>query len=87
MESLLRYYGLDWAGMVFAFVSLYYIGKQRKRGFLIGIGGNIAWLGFAILAESLANLLANIIYIALNCRGFWKWKHEKTASGSPTDEG
>jgi nicotinamide riboside transporter PnuC len=77
MEGIFRYYGFDWLGMFFAIISIYYLGKERKRGFLFGLAGNVSWMGFAILAESLANLLANLVYIGLNCRGFWNWKQKQ----------
>jgi nicotinamide riboside transporter PnuC len=76
MESLWKYYGVDWLGITFSMLSTYYLGKKRKRGFLIGMGGNLAFMAFGVLASSAANVVANGIYFFLNARGWWKWKEE-----------
>ena len=74
VESLWRYYGIDWVGIIFSMLSTYYLGRKRKRGFMLGIAGNLAFVGFGIMAESAANVVANSAYLFLNGRGWWKWK-------------
>ena len=74
VESLWRYHGIDWIGIVFSMLSTHYLGKKRKRGFLLGIAGNLAFVGFGIMAGSAANVVANGVYVILNVRGWWKWK-------------
>lgn len=81
--DLLRYQGSDWVGMVFAFISLYYLGKGRKLGFLLAIFGNISWVIFGMMTESVANILANCIYIVLNVVGWRRWKDKQ--AGHPTE--
>ncbi len=76
VESLWRYHGIDWLGIIFSMLSTYYLGKKRKRGFLLGIVGNIAFVAFGVMAESAANVVANGSYLILNSRGWWKW-HKK----------
>ena len=80
MEKIWKYYGTDWAGMILILISIYYLGKQKKRGFIFGMFGCTAWMAFAIMTESLANLLANFIYIILDGRGFLKWRRKQPAS-------
>jgi nicotinamide riboside transporter PnuC len=76
VESLWRYQGVDWVGIIFSMLSTYYLGKKRKRGFLLGIVGNLAFVAFGFMAGSLANVAANGTYLFLNARGWWKWKEE-----------
>jgi nicotinamide riboside transporter PnuC len=79
VESLWRYYGVDWVGILFSMLSTFYLGKKRKRGFLIGMAGNLAFMAFGVMAQSAANIVANGIYFLLNARGWWKWKEEPPA--------
>lgn len=74
MDWLWKYYGVDWAGTLFAVLSLYYLGKRKKRGFLFGILCNFAWLGFGYMSQSAANICSNLIYMGFNIHGWWKWK-------------
>lgn len=74
VESLWKYYGVDWVGIIFSMLSTHYLGKKRKRGFMLGLVGNLAFVGFGVLAGSAANVVANSAYLVLNTRGWWKWK-------------
>ena len=74
MDILFKYYGIDWTAMVMTCCFLYYVGEEKRSGFVFGILASIAWLAFGILAESIANVIANLIFITLNARGYLKWK-------------
>lgn len=74
MEILFKYYAIDWTAMVMTFCFLYYVGEKKRSGFVFGILASIAWLTFGILAESIANVIANVIFITLNVRGYLRWK-------------
>lgn len=74
MDGLARYYGADWVGMAGNLLALWYLSKQRKRGFLIGSIGCVGWLVFGILTNSAPSVLSNLIYIIMNVRGWRKWK-------------
>ena len=74
VERLWRYHGIDWLGIIFSMLSTHYLGRKRKRGFLFGIVGNLAFVAFGIMAESAANVVATSTYLILNSRGWWKWK-------------
>ena len=76
MESFSRFYGSDWVGMVGNLFSAWFLTKQRKLGFLIGIVGCIGWLIFGIVANSAPSVISNLIYIGINIRGWIKWKKE-----------
>lgn len=68
-----QYYGADWGGMLFTMVFLYLVGLKRRNAFLYGLVANLCWFVYAILSESVANGLANIIFAYLNIRGYIKW--------------
>ena len=81
MDILFKYYGIDWTAMVMTCCFLYYVGEEKRSGFVFGILASIAWLAFGILAESIANVIANLIFITLNARGYLKWKKKSSTSG------
>ena len=60
--------------MVFAALSLFYLGKHRKRGFALGIICNICWIIFGVMTHSAANIVANLIYMGFNVKGWREWK-------------
>ncbi|VAX40258.1 hypothetical protein MNBD_PLANCTO03-1504 [hydrothermal vent metagenome] len=74
-----KYYGLDWAAMIFTFLSLYRLGHGKRDGFLYGLCANVCWAGFGILALSVANPMANVVFIVLNVRGYRHWQQGKGA--------
>jgi len=74
VERLWNFYGSDWVGMAGNLFGLWYISKQRKRGFLYGSLGCLGWLIFGILSGSIPSVLSNAIYIGMNVRGWRKWK-------------
>lgn len=78
-KLLLRYYGVDWLAMLLTFLMLYSLGKKRRVGFLYGLGANVSWFTFGIMAGSVANSIANAALAALNIRGYRYWR--KTDSG------
>ena len=73
-EAAFQFYATDWLAMFLTFVAFYFLGEQKKVGFIFGMLANIAWLIFAILAGSIATVIANIVLFGLNLRGFLKWK-------------
>jgi len=74
-EILLKYHGIDWIAIIMTFLTLYYLGEKRRFGFVFGILASIAWLIFGILVDSIANIVANVIFIALNLRGYLNWQN------------
>ena len=79
-EIITKYYGIDWTAMVLNAVSIYLLGKKRKLGFFLGVLANIAWIVFAVLAHSVATVVACSIFVFLNARGWWSWSKEQTTN-------
>jgi nicotinamide riboside transporter PnuC len=78
MEWLWRYNGVDWCGMLLAVLSLFYLGKHRKRGFVLGLACNCCWIIFGIMTKSAGSIIANLVYIGFNIHGWSAWKKDQT---------
>ena len=73
MNLALKYYGVDWIGTVFTLAAIYMLGSRQRNGFVIMIFGNLSWIALGVFINSLAMILSNVIFIAMNIRGFVKW--------------
>jgi nicotinamide riboside transporter PnuC len=76
MEIIFKYHGIDWIAIIMTFLTLYYLGEKKRFGFVFGIVASISWLIFGVLVDSIANIIANVIFIALNLRGYLNWKEQ-----------
>ncbi len=77
METLFKYYGLDWLAMLMNLLAVVQLGNKVKWGFVIFIGANLTWIVTAwFLLHSYAIVLGNFIFLATNMRGFIKWKNQ-----------
>lgn len=76
-ESMINYYGVDWLAMFSTFISLYLLGKKNRYGFIFGLVANISWMTFGIMAQSVANVVANILFTGLNIKGYYNWGRQK----------
>lgn len=79
-DAFLQYKGSDWLGMTFGLISTYFLTKEKRSGFVYGIIGGVGWLAFGILTSSIASIVANLLFIGFNCRGYLRWK-EKDENG------
>ena len=72
MESnnlqLFKYYGTDWLAMCLTFVALYMIGNKQRYGFILMICANGTWLVLGILTGSVALVIANLVFSAIERR-------------------
>lgn len=69
--------------MILGVISLYFLAKHRKIGFVFGIMGSVAWMVFAILAGSVANILANLVYVGFNIHCWRQWKEDQSVCPRP----
>ena len=75
----MKYYGFDWIGTILGLVSIHYLGRKNKTGFILRIGASVFWVAFGIIAETPAGIIANLAVIILSFRGLHQWKvSEKT---------
>lgn len=70
---LFQYYGIDWLATVLTFLAIWLIGDRNKKGFYIMIAGNGCWVVLGILTQSIALIVANLLFIALNIRAIVNW--------------
>ena len=71
-----QYLGLDWLAMCLTFGAIYLLGNKCCTGFLIMSTGNLCWSAIGLWAGSYAMVVANLGFLAMNLRGFAKWKPE-----------
>ncbi|GAB5458154.1 MAG: hypothetical protein Hens3KO_11840 [Henriciella sp.] len=76
-ELASKYYGTDWAAMTFTFGQLYLLGNGKRIGFVFGIFATITWAAFGIMAGSIANPIANTVFLIMNIRGYVKWQNKE----------
>jgi nicotinamide riboside transporter PnuC len=77
-QNLLQFYGIDWLASTMTVAMIYSLGNGRRIGFGFGVIANLSWIVFASLAASLPILLSNIIFLALNIRGWRAWQSPHT---------
>ena len=77
MEHIVAYYGVDWLAMILTIFSIYDLGLKRRRGFVLGMGANVAWFTFGVMAGSVANPVANVIFLSMNFKGFLNWRENR----------
>jgi hypothetical protein len=41
------------------------------------IGGNLCWIVLGVLSDSIALMIANAVFVAMNLRGIRKWQGEE----------
>ncbi len=73
---LTHYWGVDWLAMLFTLIAIYFIGNKSRVGFVLMIGGNIAWIILGFLSQSLAMIIANVLFAAMNLRAIYQWSEK-----------
>ncbi len=73
IENALKFYGFDWAAMVFTFASLYLLGNKVRTGFLLGVLANFFWFGYGYMTDSIANMMCSTVIVLLQVRGWRNW--------------
>ncbi|WP_062269317.1 hypothetical protein [Endozoicomonas arenosclerae] len=68
-----QYYGIDWLAMTFTFLAIWQIGNKNRIGFVLMMTGNSCWIAMGFLTDSLAMIIANIIFFLMNLRAVIKW--------------
>ena len=69
----MQYYGTDWMGTVLGLASIYYLGQQRRMGFILRILASVFWVFFGVIAGTPAGVIANVAVILLSIKGVCEW--------------
>ena len=70
---MLRYAGVDWIAMLLTFTAIYQLGSQSKTGFITMMCGNLCWVIVGVMTGSVAMVVANLIFLLTNARGWTNW--------------
>jgi len=70
----MKYYGLDWAGTALGLLSIYYLGRKRRIGFVLRIAASVFWVIFGVVAGTTAGVVANVAVIVLSISGLKQWR-------------
>ncbi len=68
-----QYFGIDWIAMTLTFLALWQIGNKNKIGFVLMMCGNGCWMTVGYFTESLAMIIANVVFFLMNLRAILKW--------------
>ena len=64
---------IDWLGMVLTLAGSFTVIYKIKYGFLLMLLGCLCWIGYGLVAASIAIIITNIVFSGTNIYGFWKW--------------
>jgi hypothetical protein len=59
--------------MTFTFAAIYLLGNRSRAGFVTMMAGNACWMVVGVLTSSLAMVIANLVFLAMNARGWLRW--------------
>ncbi len=79
MQSLVQHYGIDWIAMVLTFFGIYFLGSKQRRGFVVMMCGNACWIVLAIKLGTWGMVAANLVFFAMNVRGYFNWRPAPSA--------
>ncbi|MEN0020850.1 MAG: hypothetical protein AAF747_08215 [Planctomycetota bacterium] len=77
-DWLTNYYGVDWAAMIFTMLSAWRLGSKHADGWIWAMLSAISWIAFNFLVESGPAIFANVVFLALNARGFIAWLNNRS---------
>jgi hypothetical protein len=54
-------------------LTVYLLGNRSRSGFVVFMISNVTWIAVGTLAGSMAMTFGNVIFFALNLRGYLRW--------------
>lgn len=77
LDTLLQYYGLDWATLGLGLVGCYLTSNRRREGFLFSILGCMCGFSVALISDQYGFIVYNAILILMMARGYTGWAHKE----------
>ncbi|MCE2571214.1 nicotinamide mononucleotide transporter [Motilimonas eburnea] len=74
-----QYHGIDWLALVLTFLAIWQIGNKNKIGFILMMCGNTSWIAIGFLSDSMAMMMANVIFFTMNVRALVKWSQPEVS--------
>jgi hypothetical protein len=75
VETVFKYWGLDWTAMSLSLLGVFLLGNKRRLGFIIIAGANIIWVVLgSFLMGSAGIAIGNVVFLIMNIRGYFRWK-------------
>ncbi|MDD5459157.1 MAG: PnuC protein [Phycisphaerae bacterium] len=71
--NIFEHYGIDWLAGLMTILGIYLLGSKKKAGFVVMMTGNITYIAFGLIANSSGVIVANLVFILMNIRGFISW--------------
>lgn len=66
--------GLEWMGSFLALAGVYVLAKNKKEGFLLCLGYNVAFLLMSLYTKQWGVLSLMVGYMFLNAMGYRNWR-------------
>ena len=73
-HSATQYYALDWIIFVSNVFAVWLLGSKNRKGFIVRMGVNLVWIMLGFVINSIPLILAGIVFVVLNLRGYLNWK-------------
>lgn len=74
----LEYYAVDWLAMLLTLVAIWHIGNMSPSGFVLMVVANLCWVGVGVMGNSLALVIANLVFVLMNLRALKKWSKSRS---------
>jgi len=74
---------MDWIAFLLTMTGLYLNIKRNNWCWLVWISGNLFWLGSSIPHAQWAIMSQNVIFLASNGLGWYKWTHDAPVKSVP----
>ena len=73
---------MDWIAGIFELVGLWQVGNHRRRGFLIGALGNMAWIVYVLGSGHATGLMLVVVpALLINLRNWRRWATKNPGAG------
>ncbi len=82
----MEYFCIDWLALACGVISTYFIGNQRRCGFVFSMVGNSGWLILGIFTGSEGLVISSFISVTMYLRGWLKWRGVELADLSGSKE-
>lgn len=82
LTDALQFYGVDWLAMVLTFIAIYLLGNKAKMGFPVMMMGNTCWMAVGVMTSSMAMVIANMVFFAMNLRALMRWHRDQMRGDS-----